>query len=92
MDAEALQRDGLGEALSERRRGAGMGVRELAGERGEAFERDGVIGELPSGPQAPLDGRPVAFGEVIEDVAFSLMSRGVSRGAGSGLASWVAGR
>jgi hypothetical protein len=62
--------------------GARMGVRQLARQLAQTFERDGVIGELPGGSQAPLDGGPVALGEVIEDVA--LLVDGCSAGPGPG--------
>ena len=68
-----------------------MRASQLAGERFEAVERDGVICELPGGAQPALDGRPVAFGEVIEDVAFSLNSCGVSSVRGPGVASYGRG-
>ena len=67
---QALQRDGLGEAFAQRRGGAGVGVRELAGQRLEALDRGLVRLELPGRAQPPLDVRAVALGEVIEDVAF----------------------
>jgi hypothetical protein len=69
VDAEALQRQCLGEAFSERRRGAGMRARELASQRVQTLQRDIVIGELPGRPQTPLEGRPVAFWEVIEHIS-----------------------
>jgi len=47
MDAEALQRDGLREALTQRRGRAGVRVRELVRERFEALDRGAVLGELP---------------------------------------------
>jgi hypothetical protein len=31
-----------------------------------------MVGELPGRSEASLDGGPVAFGEVVEEVAFSL--------------------
>ena len=79
MNAEALQRDGLLEALLERGGGAGVRALQLAGEPAEALEGGGVVGELPGRPQSPLDGRAVALGQVVEDVAFSLMSFVLSR-------------
>jgi hypothetical protein len=45
-------------------------ARELARERVEALDRGLVAGELPGRAQTPFDGGPVAFGQVIEDVAF----------------------
>ena len=45
-------------------------MRQLAGQRAQAVQRGLVIGELPSRAQLALDGGPVAFWEVIEDVAF----------------------
>jgi hypothetical protein len=52
-------------------------VRQLAGQRAQAIERGGVVAELPGRPQAPLDRRPVAIGQVVKDVAFlvTLMPR-----------------
>jgi hypothetical protein len=70
MDAQTLQRDRLLEALAQRRRRPGMRPGQLAGECLQALDRGGVVGELPGRAQAPLDGGAVAFGEVIEDVAF----------------------
>ncbi len=70
MDAQALQRDRLGQALAQRRGRAGVRVRELAGERLQPLDRRLVIGQLPGRAQPPLDGGPVALGEVIEHVAF----------------------
>ena len=70
MDAETLQRDRLREAFAQRRGGAGVRVRELAGERFQALDRGLVVGELPGRAQPALDRGPVAFGQVIEDVAF----------------------
>jgi len=81
MDPQALQRDRLGQALAQRRRGARVRVGQLAGERLQALDRGLVVGELPGGAQPPLDRGPVTFGEVIEDVAFSLKSSSLSRGA-----------
>jgi len=69
IDAEALQRDRLLKALAQRRGGAGVGVLELAGKRLEALDRGLMAGQLPGGAEPPLDDRPVAFGEVIEDVS-----------------------
>jgi hypothetical protein len=43
---------------------------ELVGERLQPAQRRGVVVELPCRPQPALDGGPVAFGQVIEDVAF----------------------
>jgi len=65
MDAEALQRERLGEALAQRRGRAGVRVRELARQRVEALGRGVVAGELPGRSKLALDGRPVAFGQVI---------------------------
>jgi hypothetical protein len=45
-------------------------VRELACECFEALDRGAVVGELPRRTQLALDGGSVAFGEVVEDVAF----------------------
>jgi hypothetical protein len=59
----------LFEALPERRRGARARAAELAGQDLEAFERGGVVIECPRGAQPPLDGRAVAFGQVLEHVA-----------------------
>jgi len=56
VDAETLQRHGLLQALAQRRRRARKRVRQLARQRAQTFERDGVIGQLPGGPQAPLEG------------------------------------
>jgi hypothetical protein len=52
-------------------------VRELARERLQPVDCLLVIAELPPRTQLALDGGPVAFGQVIEDVAFlvSLMQR-----------------
>ena len=69
MDAQALQWDGLGEAFAQGRGRAGMGVREFAGQPVQTFQRNGVIGELPSRTQLALDGGPVAFWELIEDIS-----------------------
>jgi hypothetical protein len=46
----------------------------FVGERLQPAERGGAIVELPRCPQPPLEGRAVALGEVIEDIAFSLIS------------------
>jgi hypothetical protein len=69
MDAETLQRDRLGEPLTQRRRRTGVRVRELARERLQAADRGTVVRELPGRAELALDGGPVALGEVIEDVA-----------------------
>jgi len=65
VDAESLQRHGLGEALAQRRRGAGVRALKLPGEGPETVQCGGVIGELPGRPQAALDRGPVAFGQVV---------------------------
>jgi len=70
MNSQALQRDRLGQALAQRRRRAGVRVRELASERLQTVDRCAVITQLPGRAQPPLDGGPVALGEVIEHVAF----------------------
>jgi len=51
VDAESLQRHGLGEALAQRRRGASA---QLPGEGPETVQCGGVIGEVPGRPQAAL--------------------------------------
>jgi hypothetical protein len=47
-----------------------MRAPELARERFEPLDRGAVIGELPGCAQPGLDGRAVAFGKVLEDIAF----------------------
>jgi len=42
---------------------------ELAGQRLQAFERAVVVVLGPGGPEPPLDGRPVALGQVVQDVS-----------------------
>ena len=54
-------------------------MRELARERLQTPDRGAVIRELSRCTQRALDGSAVAFGEVIEDVALSLMSFVLSR-------------
>ncbi len=81
--AEALDGDRLGEALAKRDRGAGVGALELAGERAQARERIGVVGDRPGRAQPAADRVALGLGEVIEHVytARELVASDKLRGA-----------
>jgi len=46
-----------------------VGALELGGKHAEALQRRRVVGQLPRGAQAALDGRAVSLGQVLEHVA-----------------------
>ena len=50
--------------------GAGVGAFELAGQRSQLLEGAVVIVLGPGSPEPAIDGGPVAFGQVVEHVAF----------------------
>jgi hypothetical protein len=79
VDTETLQRERLREALTQRCGRAGVRVRELVRERLQTGDRGTVVGELPGRAQLALDGGTVAFGEVIEDVAFLVTDAALHR-------------
>ena len=68
-DAEALQSEGLDEALEQRAGRTGVVVLERARERTEAGLGDGRIVHLPGRAQDPSHARSHVFGQVVEDVA-----------------------
>jgi hypothetical protein len=68
-----------------------VGAVKLAGETAQPVDRGVVVGELPGGPQAALDDRAVALGQVVEDVAFSLKWCVLSSARGSRVGLRVVG-
>jgi hypothetical protein len=56
-----------------------MGVLQLSGEGPQAVQRERVVIAGPRSPQARLHRWAVAFGEVIEDVAFLVADAALHR-------------
>jgi hypothetical protein len=56
-----------------------MGAVELAGQRSQTLERDGVLVEIPGRAEPLLDGGPVAFGQVVEHVTFLVADTALHR-------------
>lgn len=56
-----------------------MGAVELAGQRSQTLERDGVLVDTPGRAEPLLDGGSVAFGQVVEHVAFLVADTALHR-------------
>jgi hypothetical protein len=75
VDAEPGERQRLFHPFAQRAGGAGVRSLELAGESPELVERSGVVVECPRSPQPLLHVRPLALGQMLEHVAFSLKTK-----------------
>jgi hypothetical protein len=67
-DGEPRQRQRLLESFPERAGGAGIRSSELRGERSQLIERTGMVVVRPRSPQPLLHRRPLALGQVVEDI------------------------
>jgi hypothetical protein len=71
--------ESLLQTLAQRCRRTGMGVLQLASEGPQAVQGERVVIACPRASQPRLYGGPVAFGEMIEHVAFLLTDTALHR-------------